>query len=189
MFDTNQKGNTMMEALAAISVVTVLAVAAVKLMGGLFDMFKQNMIVNEVQEVQKNISARYRLEGNYSELAGMDAQKLKEELLVPSQMVVNGTLVHRLNGAVEIAPSALGDEYFDITFKDLTTRSCMNMSQINWTGNQATDLFQIKINDNTFKLPINGVKFGDENALPVTVKKAADSCKDGLVNDITWTFQ
>ena len=191
MFKSDQKGATMLEAISVIAIVGVVTVAGIRLIGSMFEMFKQNMVSNEVQEIQKNISARYRLEGNYAELSSeeMTPQKMKEELLVPSQMLVKGKLVHRLNGDVEIKASELGDEYFDITFKELSSRTCLNLSQISWNSTQGTDLFQIKINEKTFKLPVNGVNFGDADALPITVKKATESCKTDEDNTITWTFQ
>ena len=48
----------------------------------------------------------------------------------------------------------------------------------------------IKINNDVYKLPIpaNNVDFGDENALPITIAKAAKSCKSNN-NVIGWTFQ
>ncbi len=189
MLYSEQKGTTMMEALAAISVVTVLTVGVIKLIGNMFDMFKQNMITTEIQEVQKKIAERYRLEGVYTELSSLTPQQMKDEQLVPSQMLVNDKLVHRQNGEVEIKTSTLGDEYYDVTFKSLSNRSCVNLSQINWDAGQTSDLFRIQINDKVFKSPVDGVNFGDDNALPITVKKAADSCESGSDNQITWTFQ
>lgn len=190
MLESDQKGTTMMEAIAAISVVTVLSVAAVKLIGNMYEMFRQNMVANEIREIQKNITARYRLEGNYAELSSeMTPQKMKDEQLIPSQMLVNGEIVHRLNGEVTIETSSLGDDFFDVTFNKLSLRTCMNLSQINWSSTEGADVFQLKINNNTFKLPINGVKFGDNNALPITVKKASESCSNDENNVITWTFQ
>ena len=191
MLKSNQKGTTMMEAIAAISVVTVLTVAAVKLIGSMYELFRQNMVANELREIQKNIATRYRLEGNYAELSSdaMTPTKMKEDQLIPSQMLINGEIVHRLNGEVTIETSSLGDEYFDITFNKLSLRTCMNLSQINWSGTDGADIFQIKINKKTFKLPINGVQFGDDNALPISPVKASESCTDDEKNVITWTFQ
>ena len=191
MLKSNQKGTTMMEAIAAISVVTVLTISIIGLVGNMFEVFRLNMVSQEVQEIQKNIVTRYRLEGDFSELSSskMTPAKFKEDLLIPSQMLVNGKIVHRLNGEVEIKTSSLGDEFFDITFKQLSLRACMNLSQLTWSNTQGTDLFQIKINNKLFKLPIDGVKFGDEDALPITLEKAADSCKDDGDNTIVWTFQ
>ncbi len=189
MLKSDQKGTTMMEAIAAISVVTVLTVAAVKLIGNMYEMFRQNMVANEIREVQKNIATRYRLEGNYAGLSDMTPQKMKDEQLIPSQMLVNDEIVHRLNGEVTIKPSSLGDDYFDVTFNKLSLRTCLNLSQINWSGTDGADIFQIKINNKIFKLPINGVQFGDDNALPISPVKASESCTDDEKNVITWTFQ
>ena len=119
------------------------------------------------------------------------AEKIIEERLVPSQMAVGSKIVHRLNGNVEINISDLGEKYFIIKFEELGSRACVGLSQINWNNNGITDLFQIKINDKEFKLPIpmNGLDFDDEGALPITVKKATDSCNKGSNNVIVWTFQ
>lgn len=190
MLKSCQKGTTLMEAMAAITIASVLLISVIKLVGNMFDMFKQNMVVNEVQEVQKNITARYRLEGNYAGLSGLSAEDFAKQKLVPSQMHVGDKLMHRLNGEVKIGVSDLGDDYFYIEFDSLTNRSCVNLSQINWNNSLSTDLFQIQINDNVYLLPIpsNGVVLGDENALPITVAKAISSCKDND-NVIVWTFQ
>ncbi len=188
MIKSNQKGTTMMEAIAAISVVTVMAVGVIKLIGGMFESFKQNMIENEIQEVQKRIVSRYRLEGNYANIP-TTVEKIKEEQLVPAQMYANNKLIHRQNGEVTIATSTLGSDYFDVTFKGLSVRSCVNLSQINWNNGQNSDLLQLKINTKTFVLPVGNVSAGDDNALPMTMQKAVDSCKSGDDNVIIWTFQ
>ena len=47
MFRINQKGGTMVEAIAVISIMTVLGISAIKLIGGLFDGFKQNIVTSE----------------------------------------------------------------------------------------------------------------------------------------------
>ena len=187
MLKCNQQGATMMEAIAVISVVTVMTVAAVKLIGGMFEAFKQNMIENEIQEVQRNVVSRYRLEGDYASIP-TEVEKIKKEGLVPAQMIAGNKLMHRQNGEVEIKQSTLGKNYFDITFKDLPVRSCINLSQINWSNGQNSDLYQLKINDKLFTLPVGTDAAGDSN-LPMNIKKAADSCKSGGKNVIIWTFQ
>ena len=116
MFCYQQKGNTMLEALAAIAIVSVLSVSVINLIGNMFSAFKQNMIENEIREVQKNIVDRYRIEGNYTALENITAEKIIEERLVPSQMAVGSKIVHRLNGNVEINISDLGEKYFIIKF-------------------------------------------------------------------------
>jgi len=191
MFYSHQKGSTMLEAMAAIAVISVLTVSVIKLIGTMFNSFKQNMIENEIREVQKNIVNRYRIDGDYLALENITAEKVAEEQLVPSQMAVGNKIIHRLNGNVVINVSDLGEQYFDIRFEELPTRTCVGLSQINWNNSGTTDLFRIIINEKEYKLPIpsNNLEFGDEGALPITVKKAVESCNKGSDNTITWTFQ
>ncbi|MFR8204947.1 MAG: hypothetical protein ACLU99_00355 [Alphaproteobacteria bacterium] len=78
MFRINQKGGTMVEAIAVISIMTVLGISAIKLIGGLFDGFKQNIVTSEIRELQKNVSARYSVDGHYGNL-GTVATLVKEK--------------------------------------------------------------------------------------------------------------
>lgn len=191
MFKTEQKGNTMLEALAAISIVTVLGISAISLIGKMFDMFKQYVIEEEIKEIHKLITQRYRLEAVYSELDDLTVADLKEQKLVPSQMVVGDEMLHKLNGKVSIKTSSLGEEFFDVKFEGLPKRTCINLSLINWNANQTSELFQIKINDDEiFMLPIyqNNISFESEKALPINTKKAIRACKEDE-NTIVWTFQ
>ncbi len=190
MFKTEQKGSTMLEALAAISVVTVLGLSVVSLIGKMFDMFKQNVIEDEIKEIHKLITQRYRLEAVYSELDELTVEDFDKEKLVPSQMISGNKLLHKLNDEVTIKTSALGDDFFDVKFEGLPNRTCINLALINWNANQTSDLYQIKIGEKVFKLPIpsNNVSFGDDNALPMNVVKANGACS-GNDNTIIWTFQ
>jgi len=187
MFRINQKGGTMVEAIAVISIMTVLGISAIKLIGGLFDGFKQNIVTSEIGELQKNVSARYSVDGHYGNL-GTVATLVKEKV-VPNQMLANGKIYHRLGGEVLIEKSALSTLYYQITFKDLSPKACMNLSQINWMTHQGSDLIQLQINSTIFVLPIDGVKRGDSKALPLDVARAAQSCKVKGSNTIIWTFQ
>ena len=186
---TNQCGNTMIEAMAAIAIVGVLTVAGLKLAASLFDLFKQNMVVNEIRELQKNISARYSADGDYTALGEADLDQLIKDKIIPNQMVADGKIFHSLSGEVSVGPSALEDYYFQVTFYELSTRGCLNLSQINWTTSQNTaQLIQLQVNDKVFKLPIKDVSVTADNALPMNVSKASGACKSGKVNTITWTF-
>ena len=190
MLKNNQKGSTMLEAMGALSVVTVFTIAAISLVSSMFDMFKQNMVVNEIKEIQKLITSRFQLEGSYENLFKMDIDDLREEKLLPSQMFINDKIYHRLGGEVEISESDMGKNYYSVTFNDLNNRACLNLSQIEWIVNQGSDLVELKINKNVFKMPIskNKVEPGSDNALPMNLTKASKSCDDED-NTITWTFQ
>ncbi len=186
----DQKGTTMLETMAVLSVITVFTIAAISLVGSMFDMFKQNMVVNEIKEIQKTITGRFQLEGSYADLFKMSVEDLKKEKLLPSQMFVNDGIYHRLGGEVTISKPDAGEGYYNVTFNDLNNRACLNLAQVEWVVNQGSDLMELKINKDVYKIPVskNNIEPGDANALPMTLNKAAKSCGDDD-NTITWTFQ
>lgn len=186
----DQKGSTMIEALSALMIFTVLGIAGMKLIGSLFDMFKQNIVVGEIKDIRKSVADRFSANGEYSELKNMTTADIVKEKMVPNQMVANGKIYNKIGGEVEIKVSSLDTIYFDVTFKGLTNRSCLNLSQINWVVNQNSDLIQLKVNDKLFQLPFGSISPSAANALPMTVAKASSVCnKGGTNNVITWTFQ
>ena len=191
MFKNDQTGSTMLETIAVVSVVTVFSIAAISIVGSMFDMFKQNMVVNEIKEIQKTITARFQLEGSYADLFEKSVDDLKSEKLLPSQMFVNDKIYHRLGGEVSISKSDLGDSYYNVTFNDLNNRACLNLAQVEWIVNQGSDLIELKINKDVFKMTIskNNIEPGSDKALPMNLTKAVKSCEDNNKNAITWTFQ
>ncbi len=192
---THQKGATMLEALATLMIISVLSISGIRLIGSLFAMFRQNVVANEIKEIKKSIQDRFAYAGDYRELEGKSANEVAEMLLeekvIPNQMSVNGKIYHRLGGEVTIELSDYSDTglYFDVTFKDLTTQGCLNLSQIDWVINQNSDLMRLIINDKTFVLPVGNNKDKTEGVLPVPMSEAVKACKSSSDNDITWTFQ
>lgn len=185
--DYSQRGATMLEVMAVMMVITMLGIASIKLIGNLFDMFRLQMVGTEIQEIQKAVSARFSVEGEYSALVSMSPQQMVDEKLVPNQMFVNNNFYHRLGGLVEVKPSALGDEYYSVSFADLSKKACLNVTQINWITNETSNLVEVSINEGVFVLPIGSVRPTDDDALPLTVAKAAKFCKDG--STVVWHFQ
>ncbi|MBR2033948.1 MAG: hypothetical protein IKA03_04670 [Alphaproteobacteria bacterium] len=194
---SNQNGSTMLETIGAMMVVSMVSIGIISLVGKMFNAFKQNMVANEIKEVQKNITDRYRADGNYEALEGISAQDAYKEKLIPAQMLVGNKIVHRQNGEVELG---IGEEeidnekenYFTVKFKGLTNGSCIDLSQIAWNSASSTDLYAITINNNkTFKVPLaaTGIAPGSDNALPITIEKAVGACNAGDDdNVIKWTF-
>lgn len=190
MLKSDQKGATMIEALSVIAIVGVLTIASLRLINGLFDLFKQNLVVSEIRELQKNVRDRYGVDGNYNGLKAQGAfEKLLEDKVIPTKMISGNKIYHSLNGEVSLGASALADYYFEITFYDVSSRGCLNLSQINWSNHQGSDLVQIDVNGTEFVQPVKGVSQNDAKALPMTMDKASKVCKSGRVNNITWTFQ
>ena len=190
-----QKGGTMLEALMVLSIITVLSISGIKLINGLFTMFKQNMVSNELIEIQKNIAARYRVFGFYDDIPD-NIEDWKKEKLLPSQMIANDKIHHRLGGDVIISPKKKNDDdevsvYYTVTFEDIPQKTCLVIGQINWTMSQSSDLIELMINDDSgkFVLPTRDseIEKGADNALTVKVNVLMNACKSE--NTMTWTFR
>lgn len=186
MLRDNQNGNTMLEALAALAVVGVLAYSALKLVNGMFDLFHENMTVTQIKELKKKIAEKYSVETDYVSLDDASVEDLVNDKVIPANMIIGNKIYHRLSGEVEISTSSLDDIYYDITFKGLPQKACINLSMIDWVINQNSDLIKIDINGKVYALAEAG---GSDDDFPVTAEKAAKACVKGRSNEITWTFQ
>ena len=54
----NQSGATMMEALGVLTIIVMLGVSVIKLVGNIFSMFNQAVVVSQIKDLQKVISER-----------------------------------------------------------------------------------------------------------------------------------
>lgn len=205
----NQKGATMMEMLGVLTIIVMLGISAIKLIGNIFDMFKQNLVVNEVKDLQKVISERYKFEGNYKELLENKTPEqvtafLCAEKMAPYQMCSNGLLHHRMGGAVWVMPivnyDADGNAVTDyskyaLVFWGLSDKTCINAAQINWYTQQKSDIFKMLINSGvedkelSVDMPYNmaeGSRIFPVN--PADVMRACSNGDDDDKNTIEWVF-
>ena len=205
----NQKGATMMEMLGVLTLIIMLGNSAIKLIGNIFDMFKQKLVVNEVRDLQKIISERYKFEGNYKGLLENRTPEQVAEFLctskmAPYQMCVNGRMYHRMGGEVWVMPvvnyDGDGNELTDygkyaLVFWGLSDRTCVNAAQINWYMQQKSDIFKMVINGDkadkrlSVDMPYN-MEEGSKNfpVNPADVMAACSNEEDDDKNTIEWVF-
>lgn len=131
----NQKGATMMEMMGVLTIIILLSVSAIQLIGSIFNMFRESLVANEVKDLQKAITDRYRFEGNYRRLfeENSDVEAfLCESKMAPFQMCSDGDLFHRMGGEVSVV--AWDDEYdkYSIIFYDMPKKACVRAGEINW---------------------------------------------------------
>lgn len=201
----NQSGATMIETLGVLTIVTMLGISAIKLIGNIFDIFKQNLVVNEVRDLQKAISGRYRFEGNYKELLENrtpeeTAQFVCNEKMAPYQMCIDGLLYHRMGGQVWIMPienfDSSGNAVIDyskyaLTFWNLSDRTCINAAQINWYTQQKSDVYKMIINSGTVKELVVDLPYNQQEGaqlFPVAADLVMKACNTGGENTIEWVF-
>ena len=105
----NQNGNSLLEAMAVITVISMLSASAYKIISNAHGMFNMSMATSEIKDLQKAISGVYDFSGNYDELFADDVYKVlcEKDKSAPNQMCIKkGTsyvLRHRLSGDVEIS--------------------------------------------------------------------------------------
>ena len=194
----NQQGATMIEALGVITIVILLTVSVIKIIGNVYGVFKQNLIVNELKDLQKAISERYRFEGNYKELfenrnTTDDVSRfLCENKMAPYKMCSNGILHHSMAGNVFMEPDDADYQRYKITFDTLTDRACANIAQINWHMQKKPAVYRILIKDSAgarkldVELPHN--QTANSINFPITADTAMQACQNKDNTMIEWTF-
>lgn len=207
----NQSGSSMVEMLGVLTIIGMVGMGAIKFIGGVHNVFIQNMVVNEARDLQKSISDRYRFNGNYSDLfngrscEGEDtvATYICNNKLAPFQMCSGGKLHHRGGGDVKIcrytlvqaegAEATPDDTKYVMIFYGLSNTACSSLAQVNWYTRQKSDIFQMVINgDVAGKTTIIDSHYipGDhgDNIFPVSTAKALAACNNDNDNTVQLTF-
>lgn len=191
-----ERGTSMLEMIAVISVMAVLATATWNLMGSARYRYRVSQGVSQLQSLQKGINRFYASTGNYNKLGEEGAiQDLFENRVIPKQMKVSGNKIRNVFGKeVEIENVQYDniDDYgkssdsFVIIFKSLNKKECVEMASISWLQNDNANLVSIKIGSQKFVWP----KYDGEemDLLPVTTTKAMESCASAPL-DVTWEFR
>ena len=122
---SNQSGATMMETLAVISIISILGIGVLGIISNVMSKFKQSVTVSQIQDLQKNITERYAVEGKYDTLG--DNATLIEEKVIPTSLISGEELRHRLGGKVIISKDEVfqSDDYYNVTFFGLNKRACI----------------------------------------------------------------
>ena len=151
---SNQIGSSMIEALGVLSIVAILAVSSIKMIGGLFSQYKISSTASQIKELQKNITSRYDVWGEYNTF---DIDDLISEKVIPSDMIVDkNKIVHNFGGKVEIKKFPRNNLYYSIIFNDVPYESCVELATVNWIINQGSNLKTFSINKYEFFWPCKG---------------------------------
>ena len=205
VFKNNQNGATMMEALGVLTIIVMLGVSSIKLIGNIYGLFTQSLVINEIKDLQKVISDRYRFEGNYRELFdGKTPEQtsafLCSEKMAPFQMCVGNLMYNKMGGRIWVLPveylDGEGSSYEDYTkyamiFEGLSDRACVSAAQINWITKQKTDVFSMIINGGTEKELIVDLPYNQQEgtvSFPVLPTDVLEACNYNDNNQIEWIF-
>lgn len=184
MLKNCQKGSSMVDVIAALGVISVVAVGIFVTVYKIFDRYHQTAIVTQIRDLQKNIQQRYATASDYRDLTEDDiVQTLIDERVIPYGMVSGGRIYNAYNGNVTLS----GTQYdYTITFSDIKKAGCVDLLAMSWTVNNTSDLVKLEVGGKTYT-------WTGENTdlqLPVPLVDAGALCKDAQnQNTIKWTFQ
>ena len=197
----DQKGRTMTEMLGVLTIVIMLGASIISLVGNIWGMFKQNLVVNEVRDLQKYISEAYKADGNYEKLfkdantAADVAQRLCNQKIAPFQVCAGDGLRHRQGGNIQISGVKNAKnviDKFQMTLDNLPAKTCLAIAEINWFLQKRSEIYQMKINAGTdselvVNLPQNTE--GDAvNLYTFSIGDAMTHCNLGTENVIDLVF-
>lgn len=206
MYKNDEKGRSLIEALLLLGIIGVLGFVSIQIISAALDKHRISRIGDQISSLSKTITVRYMSKGHYDDL---DIEILEKEHLIPRDMPVIGTgenaiLRHAFGGDVEIKGSG---KTFQIAFLGLSKTACVELSMLNWTVNDTTNLVSINIkNANNIEfskdagedvmLPGDNYVWADRLTplngafpLPITVNNAYASCKGDNSNILVWTFE
>lgn len=184
MLKNMQKGATMLEVIAVLGIVAMVAAGFYGTVSRVFDKFLQSKATSQLRDLQKNLKNRFAVAAKYNELSSSGImQKLIDDRVIPYNMVRNNTVSHAYGGPVEISG---GDSTYKIKLSDIKKTGCIELLMIDWTIDNTTDLVEISVGGKTFDwrgLNANSV-------LPIKIMDANTLCKNKPEeNVIEWTFQ
>ena len=188
----------MIEMMGVIAIIGVLAVGVWTLIGSALYKYRISQTSIQIQSLSKGISRFYALSGNYDKLGDTNAIKKLIDSRVPDPAMISGdnSLRHAFGGEVNIAPVFYTntDDYgtssdsFAITFKDISSKVCVELASMTWAENDAANLVSIKIGNDKYCWAGPYQESGCKGYLPITVDKSIASCT-AAKTDITWEFR
>ena len=183
MLKNMQKGATMIEVIAVLGIIAMIAVGFYGVSSRVFDKFLQSKATSQLRELQKNLRNRFAVAADYSELSSSGiAEKLINERVIPYNMVRGGTISHAYGGPVEITGK---DGAYKIKFSNIKKSGCVELLMIDWAVDNTSDLAEISAGGKTFTWKSTNAAL----ALPVQIMQANAACKEKPEeNVIEWTF-
>lgn len=198
---SEQTGYTLIESIAFICIITMVAIAIISVVSHMLDRYKISRVTSQVVELQKNIINRCAAAESYYScikkygstcVQGM-GKMLCTENLVPGDMECNGnTLYHKYGGKVTFNSYSVsnrgltGGYNFRIDFIDIPQKACIELATQNWAHDQYSNLIRMFINDTecTWRS-----EWTPNCIMPLSNTKAMQLCNKKEKNKIYWNFQ
>lgn len=192
---SEQAGYTLIESIAFICIITIVAIAIISVVSHMLDRYKISRVTSQVVELQKAINNRFAAAENYTKLS---SSLLKSENLAPGDISWKGTsMYHKFNGLVTVGfdytsnitgPSKSGESYF-IQFTALPFNACVELATQNWAHDQYSSLITMIVNNKWCYWRVYSNAGYKKYIMPLSNSLATELCNQKDNNTIKWIFQ
>lgn len=198
---SEQSGYTLLESLAFICIITMVAISIISVISHMLDRYRISRVTSQVAELQRSIINRCAAAESYyscikkygTTCVGALGKMLCTENLVPGDLQCNGNvLYHKYGGKVTFNSYndsarglAFGDN-FRIDFQNLPTNACIELATQNWAHDQYSNLIRMYINDKECTWRST---WTPNCVMPISTVKATELCNKKDKNKIYWNFQ
>ena len=191
MKDTNQKGNSLIEVLGVLS---ILAMATVGIYTGISNVYGRFRMTSGVQDT-KNIIKAMRDYFSSSQPASISTEKLMELGIFDSyyddakQYASNflGLKTEiKISGqySSDFAPAG-SEKTFRLYTYDVPMRTCVELLDADWGGNESSGLAEIGVNTKKFRWPKDS---GGDYSLPPDLNDVTVACDQNGDVTIYWEY-
>lgn len=195
--NSEQSGYTLLESLAFICIITMVAISIISVISHMLDRYKISRVTSQVVELQKSINNRFASAENYKKLT---AKLLKDENLAPGDINWKGNaMYHKFNGSVTVGfdytsnvtgPSSTekGSSYY-IQFSKLPQKACIDLATQNWAHDQYSSLVTMIVNSKWCYWRVYQGAAYKNYIMPLSNAQATALCNQKDNNTIKWVFQ
>jgi len=201
-----EKGRTIVEMIAYISVLITLTASFAALVRRGFYKYESSTIQQELTDLKKAIATSYTADGNYDnvKLNDLCVNRVGPRPLVPARSCKKKNNVevcecasqsgrHTFGGSVNIGPSdckGTGNtscETFFIEFKNVPKDICIQLGSKSWDTMEGSDLDHMEVNDTSWGWPDSPIStISGAQRLPAQIKDVSQACKDK--STLRWYF-
>ena len=194
----NQKGYTLLEAIAVMAIISIVASTIVATMGRMYDRYKTSRLTSQIVELQKAIDQRFASAESYRDLGN---KLIKDENLAPGDIDFetqaltedeieegvqpNVSMRHKYGGTISVTTSGANPLEYQITFTNVPQIPCVELAMQDWEKNQSSDLIYMTVNNTR----LEWIGENQDNIMPISVVRARNLCDSEKENTLTWVFQ
>ncbi|MBR1649444.1 MAG: hypothetical protein IJ689_07615 [Alphaproteobacteria bacterium] len=190
----SQKGYTLIESIAFIAIISMVAISIIKVINSMMDRYKVSRVNSQVVELQRAISNRFSASANYSTL---NNALLKRENLAPGDVHwVDDTMYNKFDGQITVngtysstVQMIKSGEAFEIQFQNLPKNACVELVTQDWQNNQYAHLATMIVNGKWCYWRTYPNAAYKDCMMPLSYTLANSRCSSTQSNTIRWIFQ